>query len=89
MWVLETVQGAKVRQANSWVAAPRSRFPLEPAAGAAPAGVGDASAPAKPGIADELVSFYAQHTGLIKTLGGAALAIAMSMMKDRMTQQPS
>jgi len=33
--------------------------------------------------------FYAQHTGLIKTLGGAALAIGMSKMKDRMTQQPS
>ena len=35
-----------------------------------------------PGIADELASFYAQHSGLIKTLGGAALAIAMAKMKD-------
>lgn len=35
-----------------------------------------------PGIADELGSFYAQHSGLIKTLGGAALAIAMVKMKD-------
>ncbi|MDC8787213.1 hypothetical protein [Roseateles koreensis] len=37
---------------------------------------------AQPGIADELASFYAQHSGLIKTLGGAALAIAMPKMKD-------
>lgn len=35
-----------------------------------------------PGIADELAGFYAQHSGLIKTLGGAALAIAMAKMKD-------
>ena len=42
---------------------------------------------ANPGLADELAGFYAQHSGLIKTLGGAALAIAMSKMKDRMTQQ--
>lgn len=42
---------------------------------------------ANPGVADELASFYAQHAGLIKTLGGAALAIAMSKMKDHMTQQ--
>lgn len=39
-----------------------------------------------PGIADELASFYAQHSGLIKTLGGAALAVAMVKMKDRLTQ---
>jgi len=37
---------------------------------------------AQPGIADELAGFYAQHAGLIKTLGGAALAIAMVKMKD-------
>ena len=41
---------------------------------------------ANPGIADELASFYSQHSGLIKTLGGAALAIALAKMKDRMTQ---
>jgi len=39
-----------------------------------------------PGIADELASFYAQHSGLIKTLGGAALAIAMVKMKDHLSQ---
>ena len=35
-----------------------------------------------PGIADELAGFYANHSGLIKTLGGAALMIAMTKMKD-------
>ena len=39
-----------------------------------------------PGITDELAGFYAQHAGLIKTLGGAALAIAMAKMKDHLTQ---
>ena len=41
---------------------------------------------ASPGIADELAGFYAQHAGLIKTLGGAALAIAMVKMKDHVSQ---
>ena len=40
-----------------------------------------------PVIADELAGFYAQHSGLIKTLGGAALAIAMAKMKDHLAQQ--
>jgi hypothetical protein len=39
-----------------------------------------------PGIADELAGFYAQHSGLIKTLGAAALAIAMAKMKDHVSQ---
>jgi hypothetical protein len=39
-----------------------------------------------PSIADELASFYAQHSGLIKTLGGAALAIAMAKMKDHLAK---
>jgi hypothetical protein len=37
-----------------------------------------------PGIADQLGSFYAQHSGLIKTLGGAALLVAMTKMKDHL-----
>ncbi|HJV59618.1 MAG TPA: hypothetical protein VJ743_01675 [Albitalea sp.] len=37
---------------------------------------------ANPGIADQLASFYAQHSGLIKTLGGAVLAVALAKMKD-------
>ena len=37
---------------------------------------------ANPGIADDLANFYAQHAGLIKTLGGAALVVAMAKMKQ-------
>ena len=40
-----------------------------------------------PAIADELANFYAQHASLIKTLGGAALGIAMAKMKDHVSQQ--
>ena len=40
-----------------------------------------------PGIADQLGSFYAQHSGLIKTLGGAAMLIAMTQMKDHLAQR--
>ncbi|MEO5671799.1 MAG: hypothetical protein ABIR26_13990 [Ramlibacter sp.] len=36
-----------------------------------------------PGIIDEVGRFYAQHSGLVKTLGGAALAIALAQMKNR------
>jgi hypothetical protein len=39
-----------------------------------------------PGIADQLASFYANHSGLIKTLGAAALAVAMAKMKDHVSQ---
>ena len=40
-----------------------------------------------PGIADQLGNFYAQHSGLIKTLGGAAMLIAMTKMKDHLAQR--
>lgn len=40
-----------------------------------------------PGIADQLGNFYAQHSGLIKTLGGVAMLIAMSKMKDHLAQR--
>ncbi len=36
-----------------------------------------------PGIVEEMSGFYAQHAGLIKTLGGAALTIAMAKMAER------
>ncbi len=36
-----------------------------------------------PGIVDEMSSFYAQHAGLIKTLGGAALMIALAKMAEK------
>lgn len=36
------------------------------------------------GVVDQMSAFYAEHTGLIKTLGGAALAIAMAKMANGM-----
>ena len=33
-----------------------------------------------PGIIDAMSDFYAQHAGLVKTLGGAALSIALAKM---------
>ena len=39
-----------------------------------------------PGVADQLGSFYAQHRGLINTLGGIAATVAMMKMKDHMSQ---
>ena len=48
-----------------------------------PAQAGELAAAAKqsnPGIVSELGSFYSQHPTLVKTLGAAALALAMSHM---------
>jgi hypothetical protein len=39
-----------------------------------------------PGVADQLGAFYAQHRGLINTLGGVAATVAMMKMKDHMSQ---
>jgi hypothetical protein len=36
-----------------------------------------------PGIIDEMSGFYAQHPGLIKTLGSAALTIALAKMAEK------
>ena len=36
-----------------------------------------------PGIVDRMSEFYAQHTGLVKTLGSAALTIALARMANR------
>lgn len=38
-----------------------------------------------PGVADELGQFYAQHRGLINTLGGIAATVAMMKMKDHLS----
>ena len=38
------------------------------------------------GVIDEVSQFYAQHSGLIKTLGGAAIAIALAKMKENATR---
>lgn len=37
-----------------------------------------------PGVVDQVSQFYAQHSGLIKVLGGAALAVALAKMKNNM-----
>jgi len=37
-----------------------------------------------PGLADQLGSFYAQHSGLLKTLGGVVALVAMSKLKDHL-----
>lgn len=36
-----------------------------------------------PGIIDKMSEFYAQHPGLVKTLGGAALTVAMAKMAEQ------
>ena len=38
-----------------------------------------------PGVADQLGQFYAQHKGLINTLGGIAATIALMKMKDHLS----
>jgi hypothetical protein len=40
----------------------------------------------QPSVIDKLGSFYAEHPTLIKTLGGLAAAIALSKMKDKLTE---
>ena len=37
---------------------------------------------AQPGVVDQVGSFYAQHSGLIKMLGGAALLVTMAKIKE-------
>jgi hypothetical protein len=39
-----------------------------------------------PSILDKMSDFYAQHPGLVKTLGGAALTIALAKMADHARQ---
>lgn len=40
-----------------------------------------------PGLVDQLGSFYAEHSSLLKTLGSAVLAVAMVKMKDHLTNK--
>ena len=54
-----------------------------------PAQVSDIASHAEqthPGIVDEVSNFYAQHSGLIKMLGGAALAVTMAKMQQNATR---
>jgi hypothetical protein len=41
---------------------------------------------AHPGVVDKVAGFYAEHAGLIKFLGGAALAVTMAKMKQNATR---
>lgn len=36
----------------------------------------------EPGVIDQLGHFYAEHPALVKTLGGAAIAIALAKLKE-------
>lgn len=36
----------------------------------------------QPGVVDQVARFYAEHAGLIKTLGGAALAVTLAKMRE-------
>jgi len=38
-----------------------------------------------PGVADQLGAFYAEHRGLINTLGGIAATVAMMKMQDHLS----
>jgi hypothetical protein len=40
-----------------------------------------------PGVADQMGNFYAQHRGLVNTLGGIAATIALTKMKDHLTDR--
>lgn len=40
-----------------------------------------------PGIADQLGRFYADHRGLLNTLGGVAASIALMKMKDHLAER--
>lgn len=37
---------------------------------------------ARPGVVDQVGNFYAQHSGLIKMLGGTALLVTMAKIKE-------
>ena len=40
-----------------------------------------------PGVVDQVGRFYAEHSGLIKMLGGAALAVTLAKMKENATSR--
>ena len=53
-----------------------------------PAQVTDIAAHAEqshPGVVDQVSQFYAQHSGLIKMLGSAALMVTLAKMKENAT----
>jgi hypothetical protein len=76
--------GGVLGQLTGGGAAPATLTP-EQASKLSPAQVQDIAHHAEqhsPGIIDKMSSFYAEHPGLVKTLGGAALAIALAKMAE-------
>lgn len=67
----------------------RTQISPDQASQLSPGQVSDIAAHAEqtqPGIVDEVSNFYAQHSGLIKMLGGAALAVTMAKMQQNATR---
>ena len=67
----------------------QSQVTPEQASQLSPAQVSDIATQAEqshPGVVDQVSQFYAQHSGLIKVLGGAALAVALAKMKNNLNQ---
>lgn len=65
----------------------QSQVTPEQASQLSPAQVSEIAAQAEqthPGVVDQVSQFYAQHSGLIKVLGGAALAVALAKMKNNL-----
>jgi len=68
----------------------QSQLTPEQASQLSPAQVGEIAAQAEqthPGVVDQVSQFYAQHSGLIKTLGGAALMVALAQMKNNLDRR--
>ena len=65
----------------------QSQVTPEQASQLSPAQVSEIAAQAEqthPGVVDQVSQFYAHHSGLIKVLGGAALAVALAKMKNNL-----
>lgn len=63
----------------------QTQVTLDQASQLSPAQVTEIAAHAEqqaPGVIDQVSQFYAQHAGLIKFLGGAALAVTLAKMKE-------
>lgn len=63
----------------------QSKITPEQAAQITPEQVGAIAAQAEqshPGVVEQVSQFYGQHAGLIKLLGGVAVAVALAKMKD-------
>lgn len=67
----------------------QSQITPEQASQLSPDQVRDIAAQAEhqqPGVVDQVGRFYAEHAGLLKVLGGAALAVTLAKMKQNATR---